>query len=116
MTLSATGIFAPTLVPWKVCLVNVCGFTFTFHSLNQLRLCLDYYSREHHPSSRLQVYDQTLGGDHHETQRWFEKLPQYLLEKPKRQKVVAALQEALEEFSKVPGAETGTAMKPLYEW
>jgi hypothetical protein len=107
---------APTLVPYKVCLVNVCGFTFVFHGLPQLRLCLDFYCREHHPSSRLPVYDKNLGGDHNEAQRWFEKLPQYLLRKPKRLKVIAALQKALEEYFKVPEAETGTALKPLYEW
>ena len=106
---------APTLFPYKVCLVTVCRFTFVFHSLTQLRLCLDYYSREHHPSGRLPVYTGYLGGDHHETQRWFEKLPQYLLEKPKRAKVVSALQRALAEYSKVPEAETGAVANPLYK-
>jgi hypothetical protein len=107
---------APTIVPYKVCVVNVCGFAFVFHSLSQLRLCLEYYSLEHQPSSRLPVYDKNLGGDHWETQRWFEKLPQYLLEKPKRLKVVVALKKALEAYSEVPEAETGTAKKPLHEW
>ena len=107
---------APTIVPYKVCLVKVCGFTFIFHSLPQLRLCLEYYSLEHQPSSRLPVYDKNLGGDHWETQRWFEKLPQFLLEKPKRVKVIAALKKALEVYSKVPNAETGTPKKPLHEW
>src|ERR1051325_4971029 len=106
---------APTLIPYKVCLVNVCGFTFLFHSLPQLRLCLDYYSKGHHPSSRLPVSSGNFGGDHCETQRWFEKLPQYLLNKPKRAKVIAALQKGLEEYSRVPQAETGTPQKPLDE-
>ena len=107
---------APTIVPYKVCLVSVCGFTFVFHSLPQLRLCLKYFSLEHHPSSRLPVYEENLGGDHEETQRWFEKLPQFLLEKSKRLKVVAALKNALKQYSEVPEAETGTPKKPLYEW
>jgi hypothetical protein len=107
---------APTLVPYKVCLVDVCGFTFVFHSLLQLRLCLEYYSQDLQPSSRLPVYDKNLGGDHWESQRWFEKLPQYLLEKPKRSKVVAALTKALVEYSRIPGAETETPKKPLNEW
>ena len=107
---------APTIVPYKVCLVSVFGFTFVFHSLTQLRLCLEYYSIEHQPSSRLPVYDKNLGGDHWETQRWFEKLPQFLLEKPKRQKVVVALTDALRQYSEVPGTETGTPKKPLHEW
>jgi hypothetical protein len=107
---------APTMVPYKVCLVSVCGFTFEFHSLPQLRCCLDYYCREHHPSSRLPVDTGYYGGDHMETQRWFERLPQYLLAKSKRVRVVAALKRAAVEFGRVPGTETGTEPKPLYDW
>jgi len=107
---------APTTVPYKVCLVDVCGFTFVFYSLPQLRLCQEYYSQEHPPSSRLPVYDKTLGGDHWQAQRWFEKLPQYLLEKPKRSKVIVAFTKALHEYSRVPEAETGTPKKPLNAW
>src|SRR5207302_2347987 len=107
---------APTIVPYKVCVVSVCGFMFEFHSLAQLRLCLEYYSQKHHPSSRLPVYDKNLGGDHGETQRWFEKLPQFLLEKPKRSKVVAALTKALNAYSQVPEADTGTPKRTLHEW
>ena len=44
------------LVPYKVCIVEVCGFSFQFHSLIQLELCLDYYSGKHHLYSRLPVY------------------------------------------------------------
>ena len=107
---------APTIIRYKVCLVNVCGFTFVFHSLLQLRLCLEYYTKEHQPSSRLPVYDQNLGGDHWESQRWFEKLPQYLLAKSKRSKVISALKQALEAYSKIPEADTRTPRKPLHEW
>ena len=107
---------APTIVPYKVCLVTVCSFTFVFHSMLQLRCCRDYYSCEHHPSSRLPVYTENLGGDHLEMQRWFEKLPQYLLEKSKRTKVVAALDRAAVEYGKVREADTGTDAKPLYDW
>jgi len=85
---------APTLNDYKVCLVSVCSFTFVFHSLEQLAMCLDYYRREHQPSSRLPVYSGNYGGDQHETQRWYDRLPQFLLEKPKRLKVVKALEQA----------------------
>ena len=98
------SVRAPTLIPYKVCLVTVCGFTFVFHSIQQLQACLDYYGREHQPTSRLPVYSGNYGGDHGETQRWFERLPQYLLESPKRAKVVSALKQALVEYSQVPGA------------
>jgi hypothetical protein len=104
------------LVPYKVCLVDVCGFEFTFHSVTQLELCLEYYRREHHQSSRLPVETGTYGGDHGETQRWFEKLPNYLLEKGKRSRVVSALERALVEYQLEEGAETRTAKPSLYGW
>lgn len=79
--------------PW-VYFVSVCSFTFEFHSIEQIKACLDYYSEKIHPSSRLSVN----GGDHWEFQRWYERLPMYLLEEPKRQKFVKALRSALVEF------------------
>ena len=96
------------LTPYKVCVVDVYGFQFIFHSTVQVELCLDYYSRKIHPSSRLPVYKEYLGGDHWETQRWFEKLPLFLLEKIKRQKVIATLARALDEYRRHPGTITGT--------
>lgn len=106
----------PSLITYKVCLVRVCGFTFTFHSLTQIRLCLAYYELEYQPSSRLPVYQKNLGGDHWEMQRWFEKLPMYLLEKPKRSKVVAALKKAMKIYAQVPEARTGTPPGDLLKW
>jgi hypothetical protein len=107
---------APSLSDYKVCLVTVCSFTFIFHSTEQLALCLDYYRREHQPSSRLPVYTENFGGDHWEMQRWFEQLPQYLLEKPKRTKVIKALEKAMREYSRIRSATTGTKRKGLYDW
>jgi hypothetical protein len=104
------------LVPYKVCLVDVCGFEFTFHSLTQLELCLEYYRRAHHASSRIPFETGNYGGDHWETQRWFEKLPNYLLEKGKRPKVVSALERALVEYQRHEGAETRTAKPSLNGW
>src|SRR4051812_17602127 len=69
------------LTPYKVCTVEVCGFQFIFHSVMQIELCLDYYSRKIHPTSRLPVYTEHHGAHHGETQRWFEKLPMRLLER-----------------------------------
>ena len=86
---------APTLEPYHVAFVRVAGFTFEFHSVAQLRVCRAYYAERHQPSSRLSVGIGDYGGDQHETQRWFERLPLYLREEPKRVQVVAALDEAL---------------------
>jgi hypothetical protein len=90
-----------------VCLVTVKGFTFEFHSVAQIQICLDYYKRRHHASSRLPVYTENLGGDHWETQRWFERLPQQLLNKHNRPAVIKALEQAIIEYSQIPGALTG---------
>jgi hypothetical protein len=84
-----------SLAPREVWHVRVCSFTFDFQSLDQLDACLAYYSHKIHPSSmipweRLGEY----GGDSGECQRWYERLPMYLLEEPKRKKVVTALQRA----------------------
>src|ERR1700761_2016794 len=80
-----------TLVPQNVLKVVVASFTFRFISVEQIRAYLSYYELKTQPSSRLPV----SGGDHWEFQRWFEKLPKYLLEDAKRTKVVKALREAL---------------------
>jgi hypothetical protein len=77
--------------PKNVLMVHVASFTFHFLSVPQIQDCLAYYSRNIHPSSRISVGS----ADHWEVQRWFELLPMYLLEEPKRVKVVKALEQAL---------------------
>ena len=86
--------------PW-VYFVRVCSFTFEFHSLEQIEICLAYYSSKTHPSSLvhgLKVPSEKWGCDHWETQRWFERLPEWLMEESKRRRVVKALTTALSEF------------------
>jgi hypothetical protein len=90
---------APTLEPHRVTFVRVAGFTFEFHSLEQIRLCLAFYRQRLQQTSRLPIETGEYGGDHTETQRWFERLPLYLREEPKRQKVVKALELALTQAS-----------------
>jgi hypothetical protein len=92
---------ARTLEPHEVLFVRVAGFTFQFQSVDQLRACLEYYATKLHPTSRAPIVHD---GDHWESQRWFERLPLFLREEPKRQKVVAALEEALHQFTR---KETG---------
>lgn len=104
------------LAPYKVCLVDVCGFRFTFHSVMQIALCHEYYSHKIHLSGRLPVYRENLGGDHYETQRWFEKLPARLSHHSKRPKVIAALDRAIIEFKEYPCAVTDTTKPSLMNW
>lgn len=73
--------------------VDVASFTFEFQSLDQLRECLIFFRQKIHASSRQP--DVKL---EHCWQRWFEKLPLWLFEEPKRVKVLAALERAHEEF------------------
>jgi hypothetical protein len=89
----------PTLVPKAVLMVNVVSFTFQFVSGEQLRDCLRYFELKIHPTSRRPIPGNI---DHWEAQRWFERLPMYLLEDAKRKKVVTALRRALK-FAEAPG-------------
>jgi hypothetical protein len=92
-----------SLDPKYVIVVHVASFTFQFGSIEQLRACLDYDQRKIHPSSRVAAVelDGQLGTDWREqrgweVERWFERLPMYLLEEPKRKTVFNALENALE--------------------
>ena len=91
-----------TLAPRDVILVRVASFTFRFTTTKQLRECIDYYERTTHPSSRIPAKEiaADIGPDWRElrsweVERWFERLPMYLLEEPKRQKVLKALHKTL---------------------
>lgn len=96
------GSHRPTdddLVRRFVYFVRVCSFTFEFHTLDQIQTCLAYFSEKTHPSSIIPRSELIRwGGDQHETQRWFERLPPWLFEEPKRQKVLRALHRAIAEF------------------
>lgn len=87
---------ADTLIDRWVYFVEVCGFTFEFHSLAQIEECLQFFSQKTHPSSRRPAV--TL---EHYWQAWWERLPQWLFEEPKRQKVVKALQQAVMRFQRI---------------
>ena len=90
---------APTLEPYHVAFVRVCGFTFEFHTVDQLRACRDFYAKKLHPSRRSHAAAEAVRKDEvawrHEVERWFERLPLYLREESKRPEVAAALDDAL---------------------
>ena len=85
------------IVKW-VYFVHVCSFTFQFHSLEQIEKCLNYFSQKPIPPSG------KSGGKALEPywRAWHERIPMYLKEEPKRQKIVKALQRAYDEFSQQP--------------
>jgi hypothetical protein len=72
-------------------------------SVEHLRDCLAYFQQKTRPSSRIPAKDLAadLGEDWRtqrgwEVERWFERLPMYLLEEPKRARVVKALEKAVQ--------------------
>ena len=99
------GQTLPFHIPAEVWFVKVCGFTFVFNNIQQLDACLRYYSSKTHPSSIIKKEDLTadLGENWRELrgwdiERWFERLPMFLLESAKREKVIKALQQAQQQW------------------
>ena len=82
--------------PKWIYFVHVCNFTFAFYSLVMMQAYLDYYSQKILPT-RAQDAPHC---NNDLRQHWSNRLPLYLREEPKRQKVVKALQTAIREFSK----------------
>jgi len=83
-----------------VYLVRVCGFTFSFANLDQLREAIQYFGQTVHPGRR-------SPGRHleHYWQRWFERLPAGLIGGSKRTRVRRGLTCALTSFA---SAQTGS--------
>jgi hypothetical protein len=91
------------LIQRPVIVVRVASFTFRFGTIERLRDCISYYQQKTRRSSRIasKTLESDLGQDWRklrgwEVERWFERLPMYLLEEPKRQKVLKPLSKALE--------------------
>jgi hypothetical protein len=91
-----------SLMPRHTIVVRVASFAFRFETAEHLRACIKYYEQKTRPSSQIPAKQLAaeLGNDWRklrgwEVERWFERLPMYLLEEPKRQKVLKALSKAL---------------------
>src|SRR5215472_3127088 len=94
---------SPTIQGHKVLLSRVCGFTFTFHSIDELEACHSYYCRKVLPSRRSHgaaraVRNRTVAW-RWAVERWNERLPLYLREEAKRSRVARALERALADVS-----------------
>jgi len=93
---------AGNLIRRNAIVVRVASFAFRFETVEQLRECIQYYEKKTHPSSRIsaRTLARELGKDWRnlrgwDVERWFERLPMYLREEPKRQKVLKALSNTL---------------------
>ena len=100
---------APTLQRYPVYFVRVCGFTFEFHSIEQLQVCLEFFSQKVRPSSMIKFSesDKSIAWLHWVCQRWFERLPMQLLAERRRIRIVPALKQALEQFQRELSCEGG---------
>jgi len=79
--------------------VDVCGFTFEFISIDAIKEAKAWFAQKTHPSGRLPDSD-WLRAEHDVAQRWHERLPAAIKKGTKRDRVVKALTEAIDEFSK----------------
>jgi len=83
---------ATGLLTRKIMFVTVAPFTFRFISTRQIEGCLAYYVQK---TRHTDIEPEAASMNHWEAQRWYTELPMYLLEEPKRRKVVKALGRAL---------------------
>ncbi len=89
-------LYARSLEPPEEFCVNVCSFTFHFESKDEINEYIAFFDRQTHPSGRLPVPEGADMFDRWHMQRWFERLPMYLQEEPKREKVLKALRKAVD--------------------
>jgi hypothetical protein len=86
---------ARNLVVSEFICVSVCSFTFRFVSTDEIREYIAFFEKKTHPSSRLPIPEGAGAFTHWHSQRWYERLPMYLQEEPKKEKVLKALRKAL---------------------
>jgi hypothetical protein len=87
--------YVGSLVQQENICVNVCSFTFYFVNKEEIEEYIAFYEKRTHPSSRLPVAEGTDRFVRWHGERWFERLPLYLQEEPKREKVLKALYKAV---------------------
>jgi hypothetical protein len=88
--------YAATLDPREDICVSVCSFTFHFESKDEIEEYIAFFTQKTHPTSRRPMPEGMDRFDRWHAQRWFEKLPMYLQEESKREKVLKALKKAVE--------------------
>ena len=87
---------ARNLVKQEFVCVKVCSFTFRFVTKDEIVEYISLFEKKTHPSSRVPASAlPDCNFRHWHSQRWYERLPLFLQEEPKREKVLKALREAL---------------------
>jgi hypothetical protein len=75
--------------------VTVCSFTFRFESKDEINEYISFFEKKTHPSSRLPIPEASDSFFRWHSQRWYERLPMYLQEEGKKDRVLKALRRAL---------------------
>lgn len=90
-TVGGRSVGTPTdnLKRRKVLLVEVCQFTFQFHSQHQLKEAVEFFSKTIHPSG----LERGVNLEHY-WQPWSQRLPKGMTSRSRRVRVLAALQNA----------------------
>jgi hypothetical protein len=87
--------YARSLLKKENICVNVCSFTFYFENRAEIESYISFFEKQTHPSSRFPISEGTDRFARWHSQRWFERLPMYLQEESKREKVLKALRKAV---------------------
>jgi hypothetical protein len=74
---------------------SVCSFTFRFYSGEEIREYIAFFEKKTHPSSTLPIPKGADSFFRRHAQRWYERLPMYLQEDSKRERVLKALRKAI---------------------
>jgi len=83
------------LVIQELICVSVCSFTFKFYSRDEIQEYIAFLEKKTHASSTLPIPAGSDSFFRWHSQRWYERLPMYLQEESKRDKVLKALRKAL---------------------
>jgi hypothetical protein len=99
----------PDLQRYPVYLVGITGYTFEFHNIQQIEVCLRFFSQKVRPESMMQFLetDRHILELHAVSPRWFQELPLPLLEEHRRLEIATALTKALRRF------RAGTGITPV---
>jgi hypothetical protein len=83
------------LVVQDLICVSVCSFTFRFYSGDEIREYIAFFEKKTHRSSTLPMPKGADSFFRWHAQRWYERLPMYLQEDSKRERILKALRKAL---------------------
>ena len=78
--------------------VQVCGFTFSFFSINEMIETKKWFEKKIHKSTRAPD-SPWLKSERDVAQKWYERLPAKIKKGSKRRRVVQALEQAINEYS-----------------